>query len=122
VLKRTKLALILAILATTAGAETPLVGDLSDEDRRVMIAGAMSYEKCLRGQSQARLAEHADVRTLLDAAMGECAALLQTLEGNLLARHLNPELVAGFSRRIRIQSTRKLLPEIMSIMAARPSG
>lgn len=116
----TPMRLIAALLATAGGTvAAQSVGELSDEARQQMVAGAVVYESCVRRESQALLAEYPDVRALLDAAMGRCAADLERLEGDLREAKVDGDLVAGFSRRIRAQSVRKLLPEIMAALAAR---
>ncbi|MCC7411289.1 MAG: hypothetical protein IT495_06625 [Gammaproteobacteria bacterium] len=105
-----------ALLSPPMCAQAP-----SDAERMAMVTAARDFNACMRQAVVARAGDpeaRSDVRRLLDAAATQCEHVLEQERARLSAAGVDPDLIAGFVRRTRDQSLRRLLPEVLANQAA----
>lgn len=93
-----------------AGARSP--GDLTPEERLEMMTQAHGYSTCVYEEAITNIDVDPDIRRIADLAMGQCDNRLTEL-GSTISNWGFPDYFAeGFTRRVRSQAARKLLPEL----------
>lgn len=112
-------ALLIAVSSASAEQTYLTPGDMSDQDRTVMVETNLSYEQCLRKEGIAKLDEFADVRQAADAAMQSCDDSIAPLRTHFTERGFDPDFIRSLDHRVKSRSAKRFLPELMSAAAAR---
>lgn len=105
-----------ALLSPPMCAQAP-----SDAERMAMVTAARDFNACMRQAVVERAGDPTvggDARRLLDVAVTQCEHVLAQEQARLSAAGVDPDLIAGFARRTRDQTIRRLLPEVLAIQAA----
>lgn len=95
---------------TDAGARSP--GDLTPEERVEMMTQAHGYSTCVYEEAITNIDVDPDIRRIADLAMGQCDNRLAELGATISNWGFPDYFAEGFTRRVRSQAARKLLPEL----------
>lgn len=87
-------------------------GDMSVEERALMMQATNVYNNCVYQQATDKIDSDPDIRRIADAALGACQPQLDALQ-KLIRDWKFPEyFAAGFARTVRDRAARNILPEL----------
>lgn len=118
--RRSTLLLVLLLAMAGAGAEETAAvasrspGDLSDQERALMMQSANDYNACVFKQAMAEVKakKDGDIRHIADMAMGLCQSGLDELKASITGWGFEDYFAEGFTRTVRDRAAHKLLPEL----------
>lgn len=84
------LMLLLTSTATVAAEELKTPANMTNEDRRQLMAASNEYEKCVSSELRQLAPEVTDPRALTDAAMAACSNKLMALAQEMAASNYDP--------------------------------
>jgi len=119
--RRTTLPLALLLAMAGAGAEETTAavasrspGDLSDQERALMMQSANDYNACVfkEAMAEVKAKKDGDIRHIADMAMGLCQSGLDELKASITGWGFEDYFAEGFTRTVRDRAAHKLLPEL----------
>ncbi len=118
--RRSTLLLLLLLAVTAVRAEDAAVvasrspGDLSDQERALMMQSANDYNACVfkQAMAEAKAKKDGDIRHIADVAMGLCQSGLDELKASIASWGFEDYFAEGFTRTVRDRAAHKLLPEL----------
>ncbi|MFQ5660837.1 MAG: hypothetical protein ACE5GZ_10435 [Gammaproteobacteria bacterium] len=84
-----------------------------------MASSSDGYKRCLQDKALSIIDDNSDPRHVADAAMKQCARILENLNVELEKRDFPPGFRTRYIRRITHRSVTQLLTNLMVLMSAR---
>jgi len=107
-----------ASLTGTVGADEPPAtagrspGDMTVEERRVMMQGVADYNACVYKEAMARVESLPDIRQAADQAMSACEETIDGLKEKIEGYGFEPGFAEQFTHHAQSRAVRTLLPEL----------
>lgn len=119
-MRASTLACLTLFWSVTAGAADPAAqpsaerspGDLTEEERVVMMQMAHAYNRCVYEAAMAGIDTDPDIRRIADQAMGACDQHLDELGETVTGWGFPAGFAEGFTRSVRDRAVHRLLPEL----------
>jgi len=110
------------LLTTTASADeesykTP--ANMTDADRRQLMAGSSEYEQCVLGNVSELAGEYADPRPLAEAALKSCSDVLTAFARTMAESNYHPDFSNYYIGRIRHRVAGNAVNRAMLIVSQR---
>ena len=94
----------------TAQGRSP--GDMTVEERRVMMQGVADYNACVYKEAMAKVDSLPDIRQAADQAMSACEETIDSLKEKIEGYGFEPGFAEQFTHHAQSRAVRTLLPEL----------
>jgi len=94
----------------TAAGRSP--GDMTVEERRVMMQGVADYNACVYKEAMAKVDSLPDIRQAADQAMSACEETIDGLKEKIEGYGFEPGFAEQFTHHAQSRAVRTLLPEL----------
>jgi len=107
-------ALLLPVSAAAEGEDAiRSAGDMTVDERAELMRATHRYQRCVYDAAMSSLEASNDVRVIADQAFETCASDMQSMVTWFEDQGFESGFAEGYTRHMRDQAGRKLLPELM---------